>query len=222
MKFLRLGWLLLFALIFSHAQPFAAYDIPLLQSHIASIKTIHSQQDFLKIQPTHLSKEKYQSYFFNKLNTQKDAHFFYKYNVGQYTIVSQFFLSNTDDETVLLSHGYLDHSGFNQSLVNVLLANQYNVILYDQPGHGLSSGNRSSIDSFNTYQQVLNQTVKHYQPYLHNTIHVIGHSTGNVGIIDALSKNNKAWTGQTIMLAPLIRSKLWGTSKFFNYKGLFF
>ena len=217
MKIARLAWLIVFTGLISNGYSFAAYDIPLLQSYIAEIPK--NKTHFFQQQDSNHSKTKYQNYFFNNLENTHHQHLFYKYHVGQYDIVAQVFLIDVNLETVLLSHGYLDHSGFNRPLVNFLLANNYNVIVFDQPGHGLSSGNRSSIDNFSTYQQVLTQTISHFQPHLNKPLHVIGHSTGNVGIIDLFAENQKTWKGQTIMLSPLIRSKLWGTSKFFYKLG---
>ena len=219
-KIKRLGWLILSITISTDGFGFAAYDTALLQNNITEIS---DNSDLFKKQTTNHSKTKYQQYFFNDLDNKKQNHYFYQYSVGQYEIVTQVFLLDINFETVLLSHGYLDHAGFNRPLVNFLLSNNYNVIVFDQPGHGLSSGTRSGIDDFSTYKQVITQTINLFKPKLKNRIHVIGHSTGNVGIMGLVTDNQINWNGQTILLSPLIRSKIWGLSKFF-YKiggGLF-
>jgi len=210
----RLGWLALLITISIQGFGFTVLDIPLLQNQIPELPNTLNSALFTEQEIGPL-KTKYQQFFFHDLDNINHQHFFYQFPVNQYNIVSQVFLLDSNLETVVLSHGYLDHAGFNRPLVNVLLSNSYNVIVFDQPGHGLSSGARSGIDSFSTYQQVISQTINHFKPQLNNTIHVIGHSTGNVGIMDLITNNQTQWDGETIMLSPLIRSKMWRISKFF-------
>ncbi|MCJ8312530.1 MAG: alpha/beta hydrolase [Saccharospirillaceae bacterium] len=214
----RLGWLILLTTMSFHGFGFTALDIPLLQSHIPEISPV-SNSAFFTEQTNNPSKTKYQQYFFKDLDNKNHRHLFYKYRVGQYEIVAQVFLLDSNFETVVLSHGYLDHAGFNRPLVNFLLSNNYNIIVFDQPGHGLSSGLRSGIDNFSTYNQVITQTINHFKPHLNNKLHVIGHSTGNVGIMYLVINKQTTWNGETIMLSPLIRSKMWGLSKFFYKLG---
>ena len=47
--------------------------------------------------------------------------------------------------TVWLIHGYLEHSALYQPMIAELLAQQFSVITFDLPGHGLSNGPAASI-----------------------------------------------------------------------------
>ncbi|WP_422380307.1 alpha/beta hydrolase [Marinicellulosiphila megalodicopiae] len=213
----RLGWLILTGLITFKSFAFTKEDIAFLANTI-DLNPVNSSFSIPQNPPSNelrLLSQKYLSYFFYDIDFNLAKHYFYKFSVNQYEIAAQVFLLDSKFETIILSHGYLDHAGFNHLFIQFLLSQNYNVIVFDQPGHGLSSGVRSQIDSFSTYQIILLTTFNHFNAFFTQPIHVIGHSTGNVGIIDLLATQSTPWSGKTIMLAPLIRSKLWGTSKFF-------
>jgi alpha-beta hydrolase superfamily lysophospholipase len=57
--------------------------------------------------------------------------------------------------TVWLIHGYLEHSALYQPMIAELLAEQFSVMTFDLPGHGLSNGPAASISEFAIYQRVL-------------------------------------------------------------------
>ena len=52
-------------------------------------------------------------------------------------------------ECILISHGYYDHAGLYGHLIEHLLSSGWNVAIFDQIGHGLSSGSRAEIQDFN-------------------------------------------------------------------------
>ncbi|MCT8137952.1 alpha/beta fold hydrolase [Anaerobacillus sp. CMMVII] len=56
-------------------------------------------------------------------------------------------------KTVLLIHGYFDHSGSFKNVINYFLSLNYRVVSYDLEGHGLSNGNRGEIHDFDDYVQ---------------------------------------------------------------------
>ena len=53
--------------------------------------------------------------------------------------------------SVVIVHGYLDHTGLYGHLIKQLLERQLTVVCFDLIGHGLSSGEPASIDSFDQY-----------------------------------------------------------------------
>lgn len=115
--------------------------------------------------------------------------------------------------TVLLVHGYYDHSGIWRSVIAALLAAGYNVITYDQPGHGLSSGARASIGDFAEYRNALTAVLHHFSA-LCTTPALVAHSLGAAVVVDYLLHPPYPPPTHVVLLAPLVRSALWHLSCF--------
>jgi alpha-beta hydrolase superfamily lysophospholipase len=129
--------------------------------------------------------------------------------------------------TGIIVQGYLDQSGLYGRLIRWSLEQNYNVICFDLPGHGLSSGEPASIESFTTYAHIFRQVilngVKH-QLITHKR-YAIGQSTGCSIIMealldkalvdnalpnDAIKSPNKNYDFEHVfLLAPLVRSMRW-------------
>lgn len=140
---------------------------------------------------------------------------FGKMNIAGYDVAAYYFEPQSPRGTVLLFHGYLDHVGTISNLQNHLLDMNYSVLMIDHPGHGLSSGDRASISSFDIYGEVAEVAVNlHKKEKLPGELHVMGHSMGGAIILDLLRVHGKIWDGETILFAPLIRSAHWRISKF--------
>ncbi|MFT4022116.1 MAG: alpha/beta hydrolase, partial [Acinetobacter sp.] len=113
--------------------------------------------------------------------------------------------------TVFLIHGYLEHSGIYQPIIAEILSQGFSVLVFDLPGHGLSSGSPASIQNFNHYQDVLKavyQYVKNAeqlpQPWLG-----IGQSTGGAilmhHILDYAERRQNPFVERVLLLSPLVR-----------------
>ncbi|MED5413144.1 MAG: alpha/beta fold hydrolase, partial [Pseudomonadota bacterium] len=74
-----------------------------------------------------------------------------------FDLVCQSFCTSLDKQkgTVFIIHGYFDHTGLYGHLIKHCLQKGLTVISFDLPGHGLSSGDPASIDSFNQYSDAL-------------------------------------------------------------------
>lgn len=116
--------------------------------------------------------------------------------------------------TAFVIHGYFDHMGLYKHLLERLLVKGWRVVLWDLPGHGLSSGGRAQIEDFDDYQHCLTHlqtTLKGLgmapAPWLG-----VGQSTGGAILAtDALTRREAAgWSG-LVLLAPLVRP--WGWSQ---------
>lgn len=114
--------------------------------------------------------------------------------------------------TVFVVHGYFDHLGLYRHLLAMLLARGWQVVLWDLPGHGLSSGERAAIDDFATYgdclhdiQAVLSERRLTPAPWVG-----IGQSTGaSILATDVLCRPAATpWVGLAL-LAPLVRPCRW-------------
>ena len=57
---------------------------------------------------------------------------------------------------LLLVHGYFDHTGLYNKLIAWALESGFNVLIFDLPGHGLSSGEPAVIDDFGDYLRLPN------------------------------------------------------------------
>ena len=113
--------------------------------------------------------------------------------------------------TVFLLHGYLEHSGIYQPIIQEILEQGFSVLTYDLPGHGLSNGSPANIENFDHYQQVL-QAV--YQ-YVKNADQLakpwvgIGQSTGAAilmhHLLDYAQRRENPIVERVLLLSPLIR-----------------
>ncbi|WOE32316.1 MULTISPECIES: alpha/beta hydrolase [unclassified Acinetobacter] len=113
--------------------------------------------------------------------------------------------------TVALLHGYLEHSGIYQPIIQELLEQGFSVLTYDLPGHGLSNGSPANIADFDHYQQVL-ETIYHYvknadqlpQPWVG-----IGQSTGGAiwmhHVLQYAERRQNPFIERILLLSPLIR-----------------
>lgn len=150
---------------------------------------------------------------------QHSSHYAGKLSVGNELVVVQHFkpTAAASAGTVFLIHGYLDHVGLYKHIIDFCLQRSFSVVIFDQIGHGLSTGEPASIDSFDSYvktlSQVLQQAIKAGLPRPWN---IVGQSTGGAVIIDSLLKNQPEITTQMasyILLAPLLRPFAWKKSR---------
>jgi alpha-beta hydrolase superfamily lysophospholipase len=145
------------------------------------------------------------------------------FSSGGYELVCQHFLPSTQTprKTAFLLHGYFDHTGLYRHLIEHLLKRDIAVVIFDLPGHGLSSGATASISSFHEYSAALVEClVLAKQQQLATPWIAIGQSTGSAIIMDALLEK-KLETGDAkqfllqdfILLGPLLRPRQWLRSK---------
>ena len=113
--------------------------------------------------------------------------------------------------TAFVVHGYFDHLGLYRHLLERLLERHWRVVLWDLPGHGLSSGARASIQDFADYGGCLEALQAHLEqeelaprPWLG-----VGQSTGAAILAtDALARGEDSQWAGLALLAPLVRP--WG------------
>jgi lysophospholipase len=150
---------------------------------------------------------------------------------ARFNMVVQRFVPSNPEACAFICHGYFDHAGLYGSLIEVLLDKGVEVVVFDLPGHGLSSGDRAAISCFSDYQHAFNDVVleicnefKHWG----EGFSLIGQSTGAAIIADSLLQEDHQFLNdvklkQAILLAPLLRPKAWGKAEFMhslikNYK----
>ncbi|CAI8799648.1 alpha/beta hydrolase [Pseudomonas soli] len=138
------------------------------------------------------------------------------FQVAGFDLVGQVWLPERPQATLFLLHGYYDHMGLYRHVIEWALGRGYAVIGCDLPGHGLSSGERASIDDFGIYQQVLEALFEQARLLdLPRPWHLCGQSTGGAIVVDHLLHQGESSPvdGEVILLAPLVRPRAWGWSK---------
>jgi alpha-beta hydrolase superfamily lysophospholipase len=136
-------------------------------------------------------------------------------NLAGYQIALQAWWPENPRATLILLHGYYDHSALYRHVIQWALEMNFAVLTFDLPGHGLSSGARASINDFAEYQLVLQGVLAEAAALqLPQPWHLCGQSTGGAILIDYLLTGAPApEVGETILMAPLVRPRAWGWSQ---------
>ncbi|MCH8264703.1 MAG: alpha/beta hydrolase [Proteobacteria bacterium] len=118
-----------------------------------------------------------------------------------------------DKGTAFLIHGYFDHTGLYRHLISHVLDSGYDVVIFDLPGHGLSSGPVANINSFQEYAKAFEDCLaladaqELGRPWI-----TIGQSMGAAVIIDSLLHTDLAShfdIQRYVLLCPLLRPSNW-------------
>lgn len=132
---------------------------------------------------------------------------------GGQRIVAQHFGRAAPRGSVVVCHGYYDHVGLYGHLIGFLLEAGYDVLAFDQPGHGLSSGPRATIGSFDEYVAALADTLTAVAETLVKPWHIVGQSMGGAVTMEYLVQHGTRDFARVALLAPLIRPANWGRSR---------
>ncbi|WP_162846150.1 alpha/beta hydrolase [Seongchinamella sediminis] len=108
---------------------------------------------------------------------------------------------------LLLVHGYFDHSGIYDKLVEYGLSRGCNVLIFDLPGHGLSSGERASVDDFADYGRAVHDVMRSV-PMPALPFFALGQSTGCAALME-LARHHPWPFARVALLAPLVRPAGW-------------
>jgi len=132
-----------------------------------------------------------------------------------YRIAVNYWLPPNPRGTLLVVHGYYDHTGIFARVVEFGLQQQLAVLAFDLPGHGLSSGERSAIDSFDSYADLLAELLALALPKLPQPFFALGQSTGGAILLN----HHWRYPQQSVQLAkialcaPLILPRGWGLGR---------
>lgn len=124
-----------------------------------------------------------------------------------HTVVMHQYLCAGANSNLLLLHGYLDHCGMFGHLIEYGLKRGSNVLIFDYPGHGLSSGEPAVIDDFQEYSRAAIAVLAAAQlpalPYW-----TMAQSTG-CSVMMELARASQWPFCAAVMLAPLVRVADW-------------
>lgn len=175
-----------------------------------------AQLPYLEVgRPFDAQAQQYAAYYGIDFSTEVQQHLGH-IQVEDFTLAVQVWRPTTPRGTLIILHGYYDHMGLYRHLIRWALEQRLAVMAFDLPGHGLSSGERASIDCFLRYQQVLDGIIEQARLWqLPAPWHFLGQSTGGAILIDRLLHGEvPEQQGETILMAPLVRPKQWGVSQF--------
>ena len=111
-------------------------------------------------------------------------------------------------------HGYVDNCGQIKPLERWFLQEGFDVLCLELPGHGNSSGKRADIAEIGVYAEIYRDIFPKVFQLKYDSVSFYGHSTGNIGMIEYLLDGREHRFDKIIMATPLIRSYLWGLSRF--------
>lgn len=140
-------------------------------------------------------------------------HFMGKASLAGFDIAVQYWLPPNPQGTLTVVHGYFDHAGLYGHVIRFALARGLAVIAYDQPGHGLSSGERLAINSFDCYGDVLEQLLQLSAQHFVGPRFLVGQSMGGATVLNHRWRYGGELAGTTALCAPLLLPVGWGVSR---------
>ena len=149
-------------------------------------------------------------------------HHFGHFPSGRFDIVAHYFENKHAVETCFLVHGYYDHSGLYGHLIEYCLKRNFSVVIYDLPGHGLSTGEKASVENFDEYQSVFKDVLAVFSEQAPAPWYAIGQSTGAAILMDFMLSGDEKTFVKTVLLAPLVRPDNWVTVSITHSIGQFF
>lgn len=133
-------------------------------------------------------------------------HYWGRLDSDEVPIFCHVFKADRSKGTVVVMHGYLDHSGSMAEVINHLVSRDYDVVVFDTEGHGLSGGTPTSIRDFEHYGRHLDTVLAHLEDNgLPGPHHVVAHSTGAAVVMEHLLGGGGGNLDRVVLLAPLVR-----------------
>lgn len=143
-------------------------------------------------------------------------HYMGRYASNGFHIATHYWAPENAKGTYFIVHGYFDHAGLYGHLIHHLLKLGYAVVIFDLPGHGLSSGERVTIKSFDHYVDVFSDLLNRCEEYFPKPWKAAGQSTGGAILIKYIMAAKpyhyqNDLEGVTVF-APLIHPRSWKKS----------
>lgn len=131
-------------------------------------------------------------------------HRFGSFESEGFTLAAHLFRPARSIATVVLLHGYLNHSGQFRHLIRHLLENNYAVAVYDLPGHGLSSGESAAIETFDQYVRTTQDFIARLRRFLNGPYHILGFSAGAAILIEMMIRQQLTGFEKVVLAGPLV------------------
>jgi alpha-beta hydrolase superfamily lysophospholipase len=128
---------------------------------------------------------------------------------GNYQLACHYWQHPRSRGTCFILHGYLDHSGQFGKIIQQCLARQFSVVIFDLPGHGLSTGIPVSIHNFGEYQSAFKAIIDQFGNEAPQSWRLIAQSTGAAIAMDYLLSEGVNHFEKVVLLNPLVRTTHW-------------
>jgi alpha-beta hydrolase superfamily lysophospholipase len=195
----------------------SAVDSGSITTHLDKVKEDLDPLTFQAPVPFSESTQEYFRYY--GLEVDGAEHIFGTFNASDKILAAHIFKAKESRGTVILLHGYGDHTGVWKHVINAMVEERYTVAVYDHPGHGLSSGARASIDDFSEYVAGLKNFLRIVRGHLPGPYHLVAHSMGGAVTLDYLLTAEQPGVEKVVLIAPLVHSSYWHLSRFGHYLG---
>ena len=127
---------------------------------------------------------------------------------GPFQLAVHFWQNSAARGTLLLLHGYFDHCGLYGKMIEYGLSRGYNVLIFDLPGHGLSTGEAAVIDDFAAYGKAVADVLAAVELPPQQPLWVMAQSTGCASLVEFA--RSQPWPfSAAVLLAPLVRPTSW-------------
>ncbi|NKC00371.1 MAG: alpha/beta fold hydrolase [Pseudomonadales bacterium] len=130
-------------------------------------------------------------------------------------IVLQRFSPAKPNAWAIFHHGYFDHVGLFGHVIDYLLERNIGVFAFDQVGHGLSSGERVTVQNFDHYVDVLHAVLGEIDRAVQTTPHWLGQSMGGAILLEYLQRHPDRQIKELVLFAPLIRPYAWAVNRIY-------
>ncbi|MDF7807766.1 alpha/beta hydrolase [Pontiellaceae bacterium B12219] len=184
-------------------------------------QAFNRQQIEEEIQPlepdvSFIPSEAIQKYFdYYDLSVPDAAHYFGTVESQNETLAVHLFIPGHARSSLFLLHGYFDHTGTLSSFIREAVKQKYAVVVWDLPGHGLSSGARTDTGAFALCAAQFQDIAERAATVLPQPFNLIAHSTGCSIALEYLYANEgNIPFKHLVFLAPLIRHEHWAWGKF--------
>ena len=111
----------------------------------------------------------------------------------------------------------MDHIGLFNHLIQHLLERQLNVVCFDLPGHGLSTGRPGYILDYGEYVGVLELVINISREMFSAPLHAVGQSMGGAVLLKHLIRHKKDYPFASLNLfAPLLFPRGWNINRWLH------
>ncbi|MCX7980121.1 MAG: lysophospholipase [Bacteroidia bacterium] len=111
--------------------------------------------------------------------------------------------------SIVWVHGYAEHSGRYQEVVEFLGQQGWGSLLWDLRGHGRSTGRRGFATDLEEYLYDLTAVWTHWREKLPKPVVLFGHSLGGLIALRYRQKYDEVWSpAATMISAPLLQLRL--------------
>lgn len=146
-------------------------------------------------------------------------HGFGAVDAAGFRIATHYWIPENAKGTLVINHGLYDHTGIFKHAIRFALEQRLAVLIFDLPGHGLSSGESTEIESFDQYADVLAAILKKSQAALPHPLYALSQSTGGAMMLNYLWRyafvdGSYPSFSKIALCAPLVLARRWGLGKF--------